>query len=208
MGLERFHPAVARWFRERYGDPTPPQAAAWPHIARGRNTLVAAPTGSGKTLCAFLSAIDELVRAGVEGALEDELRVLYVSPLKALSTDIDKNLKEPLDGIRRALEADGACGVEIRSDVRTGDTEAKRRTAVTRRPPHIYVTTPESLYILLTSDSGRRLLRTVRTVIIDEIHALVRNKRGAHLALSLERLERLVARPLQRIAVAATQKPI
>jgi ATP-dependent Lhr-like helicase len=170
--------------------------------------LVAAPTGSGKTLCAFLSAIDELVRAQLEGSLGDELRVLYVSPLKALSSDIDKNLQEPLAGIRRMLADSAACVGEIRTAVRTGDTAAKDRTAATKRPPHIFVTTPESLYILLTSEGGRRMLRTVRTVIVDEIHALVRDKRGAHLALSLERLEALVEGPLQRIGLSATQKPI
>lgn len=211
MALAQFHPAVSRWFEARYGSPTRPQAAAWPEIKAGRHVLVAAPTGSGKTLCAFLSAIDDLVRDGLEGSLGDELRVLYVSPLKALSSDIDKNLQEPLTGIRQELERnhpDAFRNFEIRTAVRTGDTQAKDRTAATKRPPHVFVTTPESLYILLTSEGGRRMLRTVRTVIVDEIHALVRDKRGAHLALSLERLEALVEGPLQRIGLSATQKPI
>ncbi len=206
--LHRFHPAVSRWFEGRFGALTPAQAAAWPHIKDGRHTLVAAPTGSGKTLCAFLSAIDDLVRRGQDGELPDELAVLYVSPLKALSTDIEKNLQEPLRGIREALVSTGLSDVEIRTAVRTGDTAAKDRAAAVKRPPHIFVTTPESLYVLLTSDGGRRMLRTVRAVIVDEIHALVRDKRGAHLALSLERLDQLAGRRVQRIGLSATQKPI
>jgi ATP-dependent Lhr-like helicase len=208
MALERFHPAVSRWFEGRFGALTPAQAAAWPHIKDGRHTLVAAPTGSGKTLCAFLSAIDDLVRRGQDGELPDELGVLYVSPLKALSTDIEKNLQEPLRGIREALARSGSPDVDIRTAVRTGDTTPKDRAAAVKRPPHIFVTTPESLYVLLTSDGGRRMLRTVRTVIVDEIHALVRDKRGAHLALSLERLDQLAGRRVQRIGLSATQKPI
>lgn len=208
MALERFHPEVKRWFEGRFGAPTSPQLGAWPHIKGGRHTLVAAPTGSGKTLCAFLSAIDDLVARGLRGELPDELSVLYVSPLKALSTDIEKNLKEPLEGIRRTLAAAGLPDVAIRTAVRTGDTSAKDRAAALKRPPHLFVTTPESLYVLLTSDGGRRMLETVRTVIVDEIHALVRDKRGAHLALSLERLDELARRPVQRIGLSATQKPI
>ena len=154
-----------------------------------RHTLIAAPTGSGKTLAAFLCAIDALVRQGLREPLADETHVLYVSPLKALSNDIEKNLRQPLSGIATELEAQGLAHVPITTSVRTGDTKASRRSAMTKRPPHIFVTTPESLYIMLTSDGGRRMLRTVRTVIIDEIHALVANKRGSHLALSLERLD-------------------
>jgi ATP-dependent helicase Lhr and Lhr-like helicase len=208
MALDRFHPLVSRWFEERYGEPTPPQRAAWPHIKDGRHVLVAAPTGSGKTLSAFLSAIDDLVRRGLEEGLPDELAVLYVSPLKALSSDIQKNLEAPLAGISGAVAQAGLGQVEIRTAVRTGDTAAKDRAAVLKRPPHIFVTTPESLFILLTTERGRKMLSTVRTVIVDEIHALVRDKRGAHLALSLERLDALAGRKVQRIGLSATQKPI
>jgi ATP-dependent helicase Lhr and Lhr-like helicase len=203
-----FHPAVEAWFASRFGAPTPAQERAWPEIARGRPTLIAAPTGSGKTLAAFLSAIDGLVREGVErGGLPDETRVVYVSPLKALSNDVRKNLEEPLLGIREALEARGLAAPEIRSLVRTGDTTSRERAAMTKRPPHILVTTPESLYVLLTSDGGRALLRTARVLIVDEIHAVVADKRGAHLALSLERLADL-APGLVRIGLSATQRPI
>ena len=212
MALEAFHPAVATWFRERFGTPTESQRLAWPEIARGRHTLIAAPTGSGKTLAAFLAALDGLVREGLAvGALPDEVRVVYVSPLKALSNDVRRNLDEPLDGIRAALAAAGAPGIRPRSLVRTGDTPAAERAAMTRRPPHLLVTTPESLYVLLTSEGGRRTLRTVRTVIVDEIHAVLGDKRGSHLALSLERLADLARRAghePQRIGLSATQRPI
>jgi ATP-dependent Lhr-like helicase len=196
--LDAFHPAVRAWFARRFPDgPTPPQVRGWPAIRSGRHTLIAAPTGSGKTLAAFLSAIDDLVRLGVErraaGApLPDETRVLYVSPLKALGNDVRKNLEEPLAGIRGELARAGLGDVVIRAGLRTGDTTPAERQALLRRPPHILVTTPESLFILLTSARGREALRTVRTVIVDEIHAVADDKRGAHLALTLERLERLV----------------
>jgi ATP-dependent helicase Lhr and Lhr-like helicase len=203
-----FHPAVASWFARAFGAPTAAQARAWPAIGAGRHTLVAAPTGSGKTLAAFLAAIDALVRQGVEGALIDETQVLYVSPLKALSNDIQRNLQAPLIGIQEELRALGLPGADIRAWVRTGDSPSAERERMRRRPPHIVVTTPESLYILLSSESGRNMLKTTRTVIVDEIHALAPNKRGAHLALSLERLEALCQRPLQRIGLSATQKPI
>jgi ATP-dependent Lhr-like helicase len=179
-----FHPAVARWFEKKFGTPTEPQAQGWPHIQARRDTLIAAPTGSGKTLAAFLACLDEMIRQGP--ALRSETQVLYVSPLKALANDIRKNLLEPLAELRLY---DGV--PEITTAVRTGDTKASERAAMLKRPPHVLVTTPESLYLLLTSDSGRRLLRTVRTVILDEIHAVARDKRGAHLALSLERLDAL-----------------
>ncbi|HEX7768619.1 MAG TPA: DEAD/DEAH box helicase, partial [Dokdonella sp.] len=208
MPLETFHPAVAAWFRRTFDAPTPAQAEAWPAIAAGRHTLIAAPTGSGKTLAAFLAAIDDLVRRGIEGALPDETAVVYVSPLKALSNDVRINLEHPLAGIREALQAQGLPDVEIRTMVRTGDTPQAERDRMRRQPPHIVVTTPESLYILLGSDSGRRMLATTRSVIVDEIHALAPNKRGAHLALSLERLQALCERPLVRIGLSATQKPI
>jgi ATP-dependent Lhr-like helicase len=206
--LELFHPAVRAWFRSAFAAPTTPQVEAWPAIASGRHALVAAPTGSGKTLAAFLAAIDALVRAGVERRLADETHVVYVSPLKALSNDIQRNLEVPLAGIRAELEALGLPDVEIRTLVRTGDTPQAQRASMRKRPPHVVVTTPESLYILLTSRSGREMLRTTRTVIVDEIHALAPNKRGAHLALSLERLEALAGPGLVRVGLSATQKPI
>ncbi|HEY8006709.1 MAG TPA: DEAD/DEAH box helicase [Methylocella sp.] len=202
------HPAVAAWFAGQFDAPTPAQAQAWPAIQAGEHVLVAAPTGSGKTLAAFLAAIDTLVRQGVEGRLEDTTQIVYVSPLKALSNDIEKNLKAPLAGIREALRAQGLPDVEIRTLVRTGDTPQSERTKMHRQPPHILVTTPESLYILLTSESGRTMLSTARTVIVDEIHALAPNKRGAHLALSLERLTALCGDRLLRVGLSATQKPI
>ncbi|MDE2195750.1 MAG: DEAD/DEAH box helicase [Gammaproteobacteria bacterium] len=208
MALEGFHPATAAWFRRSFAAPTDAQARAWPAIREGRDTLIAAPTGSGKTLAAFLAAIDALVCEGLERGLKDECQVLYVSPLKALSNDIQKNLQAPLEGIRNQLLESGLPDVEVRARVRTGDTPQSEREGMRREPPHILVTTPESLYILLTSDSGRRLLSTVRSVIVDEIHALAGNKRGAHLALSLERLAALTPRPPVRIGLSATQKPI
>ena len=206
--LEHFHPAVASWFRRALGAPTEPQSRAWPLIREGRHVLIAAPTGSGKTLAAFLAAIDALVRQALEGRLRDETQVVYVSPLKALSNDIHRNLELPLAGIRAELKALGLPEVEIRTQVRTGDTPQAEREAMRRRPPHILVTTPESLYLLLTSDSGRRMLAAAKSVIVDEIHALAPNKRGAHLALSLERLDALAARPLVRVGLSATQKPV
>ena len=208
MSLEAFHPATAAWFRQTFAAPTGAQEQAWPAIRAGKHTLIAAPTGSGKTLAAFLSAIDDLVRLGLERGLENECHVLYISPLKALSNDVQKNLQAPLEGIRNELFAQGLPDVEIRAWVRTGDTPQAERERMRREPPHIVVTTPESLYILLTSDSGRKLLSTVRTVIVDEIHALAGNKRGAHLALSLERLAALTPKPPVRIGLSATQKPI
>src|SRR4029453_14023697 len=191
MNLEIFHPAVARWFARSFPAPTDPQLRAWPEIKKQRHTLIAAPTGSGKTLAAFLSAIDDLVRLGVEGKLDDSTHVIYVSPLKALSNDVQRNLQVPLEGIQDELKALELPEVNIRTLVRTGDTPASERTAMTKRPPHIVVTTPESLYILLTSEGGRRMLETARTLILDEIHAVVGDKRGSHLSLSIERLEQL-----------------
>ena len=208
MSLSGFHPAIERWFESRFREPTEPQQRAWPLIQAGRNALIAAPTGSGKTFAAFLAAIDSLLRQGLDGTLADGTQVVYVSPLKALSNDVQKNLAEPLAEIRRTLEALCLPDVEIRTLVRTGDTPGAERQEMVRRPPHILVTTPESLYLILTSERAREMLRGVRTVIVDEIHAVARDKRGSHLALSLERLEHLTGRRLQRIGLSATQKPI
>jgi ATP-dependent Lhr-like helicase len=208
MSLSSFHPAVRNWFERTFERPTPVQARAWPAIREGGHTLLAAPTGSGKTLAAFLSAIDDLVREGERKGLPDETRVLYVSPLKALSNDIHRNLDEPLAGIRDELLQLGKADVAITALVRTGDTPQHERTKMRRTPPHIVVTTPESLFILLTSESGRRMLSTVRTVIVDEIHAVAGSKRGAHLALSLARLDALCGEPPVRVGLSATQKPM
>ncbi|WP_339412383.1 DEAD/DEAH box helicase [Pseudomonas sp. EA_35y_Pfl2_R5] len=208
--LATFHPAVAAWFRQRFGAPTPAQIEAWPAIAAGRSTLVAAPTGSGKTLTAFLAAIDALVREGLAqgGELADRCSVLYVSPLKALSNDIRINLEEPLAGIRAELQRQGLADVQIRTGVRTGDTTQAERLAMRKQAPHILVTTPESLYVLLGSESGRAMLADCRSLIVDEIHAIAGSKRGSHLMLSLERLEALCQRRLVRIGLSATQKPL
>lgn len=203
-----FHPLVSRWFQRMFGAPTSPQSVGWAHIAAGRDTLIAAPTGSGKTLAAFLWAIDGLIRAAVAGTLQERTAVVYVSPLKALSNDIQKNLQGPLQGITVLAAADGVTLPEIRVLVRTGDTPAGDRARMVRKPPHILVTTPESLFILLTAESSRRYLAAARTVIVDEVHAIAGDKRGAHLALSLERLDVLTGRRLQRIGLSATQQPI
>jgi ATP-dependent helicase Lhr and Lhr-like helicase len=206
--LSAFDPLVARWFAETLGEPTPAQQRGWDAIRNGRHTLIAAPTGSGKTLAAFLTAIDDLVREAAASPLPDEIRVVYVSPLKALSADIHKNLAEPRRGIRQLADAAGVEAPRITAAVRTGDTTSSERAAILRRPPHILVTTPESLYLLLTAERSRQLLRTVRTVIVDEIHAVIGTRRGAHLALSLERLQHAAERPLLRIGLSATQKPV
>src|SRR5205814_2133997 len=211
--MPEFLPFVRRWFAETFSEPTRPQREGWEAIASGRDTLIVAPTGSGKTLAAFLWALDHLHRLGLEGRLEDRVYVVYVSPLRALNNDIEKSLREPLAGLRAAAEAEGLDAAEIRVAVRTGDTLAAARQAMTRRPPHVLITTPESLYILLTSAGFRPALAQARFVIVDEVHALMGSKRGAHLALSLERLQALVAerepgaRP-QRIGCSATVSPI
>jgi len=190
--LEGFHDSVREWFAGRYGTPTEPQALGWPRILRGEDTLIAAPTGSGKTLAGFLVAIDSLYRAHEAGAeVGSTARVVYVSPLKALAVDIAENLQRPLAEIGAVAAELGLPAPDIRVGVRTGDTTSSQRASLVRRPPSIVVTTPESLYLLVTSASGRAALRTVGTVIVDEIHAVARDKRGAHLALSLERLEAL-----------------
>ncbi len=202
------HPLVAEWFVGKFGTPTEPQEQGWPPILAGRTTLISAPTGSGKTLAAFLACIDRLVRKALAGHLCDRTEVLYVSPLKALGNDIQKNLEGPLSEILALAGERGLLMPEIRTAVRTGDTLQPERRAMLKRPPHILVTTPESLYILLTADKSRAILRDVETVIVDEIHAVADDKRGAHLALSLERLEVLCHRPPVRIGLSATQKPI
>jgi len=202
------HPLVAEWFVRKFGTPTEPQEQGWPHILAGRTTLISAPTGSGKTLAAFLACIDRLVRKALAGDLTDRTEVLYVSPLKALGNDIQKNLEGPLGEILALAGERGMLMPEIRTAVRTGDTLAHERRSMLKRPPHILVTTPESLYILLTADKSRAILRDVETVIVDEIHAVADDKRGAHLTLSLERLEALSHKPPVRIGLSATQKPI
>lgn len=208
--IESFHPVLQRWWTERIGGPpTPAQEGGWSSIRGGNDTLIAAPTGSGKTLAAFLHSLDELLKEGLErGALPDEVRVIYVSPLKALSADIHRNLAEPRREIRRLTEAMGLPPVRITAATRSGDTPQRERAAMLRTPPHILVTTPESLYLLLTAERSREMLRTVRTVIVDEIHAVIETRRGAHLALTLERLDHVVGRRLQRIGLSATQRPI
>ncbi len=202
------HPLVAEWFVQRFATPTEPQEQGWPHILAGRTTLISAPTGSGKTLAAFLACIDRLVRKALAGDLSDRTEVLYVSPLKALGNDIQKNLEVPLGEILAMAGERGLLMPEIRTAVRTGDTLMHERRAMLKRPPHILVTTPESLYILLTADKSRAILRDVETVIVDEIHAVADDKRGAHLTLSLERLEALTYKRPVRIGLSATQKPI
>ncbi len=220
VALSWAHPLVAEWFLAKFGSPTEPQEQGWPEILAGRTTLISAPTGSGKTLAAFLICIDRLVRKALEGALLDRTEVLYVSPLKALGNDIQKNLEGPLGEILALAAERGLLMPEIRTAVRTGDTLAKERREMLRRPPHILVTTPESLYILLTADKSRAILRDVETVIVDEIHAVADDKRGAHLAISLERLDLVAGAPFKpsfglsgrnkptRIGLSATQKPI
>src|SRR6476646_1448809 len=206
--LDWAHPLVREWFLERLGEPTEPQSQGWPEILAGRTTLISAPTGSGKTLAAFLACIDRLVRKALAGDLQDRTEVLYISPLKALGNDIQKNLEIPLGEILQLAGERGLLMPQIRTAVRTGDTLMQERRAMLKCPPHILVTTPESLYILLTAEKSRAILRDVQTVIVDEIHAVADDKRGAHLTLSLERLEALTYRPPIRIGLSATQKPI
>ncbi len=206
--LSLFHEDVRSWFQNRFKFPTEGQAQAWPLIAAGGNVLLAAPTGSGKTLAAFLWAVDRLWRRGLEEGLPHKTQVLYISPLKALSHDVKKNLEEPLREIRARSLQEHLREVDVTLAVRTGDTSAAERESMRKQPPHIFITTPESLFLLLTSTRGRALLQDVETVIVDEVHALAGNRRGAHLALSLERLQALTERPLQRIGLSATQKPL
>ncbi|XWX08355.1 DEAD/DEAH box helicase [Nannocystis pusilla] len=202
-----FSAPVARWFGERFRGPTEAQRRGWAAISRGEDTLVMAPTGSGKTLAAFLAGVDALVRRGLAGALPDGVAILYISPLKALGADVERNLQQPLRGIEAAAAALGTPLPKIRTALRTGDSTASERARILKQPPHLLITTPESLYLLLTSDRGRAILGGCEQVIVDEIHALVGNKRGAHLALSLERLDALCGRKLQRIGLSATVEP-
>jgi len=208
MSLDLFHPVIQHWFRSRFAEPTEPQVLGWPHIAAGRDILIAAPTGSGKTLTAFLAAIDRLFQQAERGELASEIRVVYVSPLRALSNDMHRNLEVPIAEIAALAVEMGLEVPPIRAGLRTGDTPTAKRAAMLKRPPHILVTTPESLYLMLTSPKARDTLRSVETVIVDEIHALVRDKRGSHLALSLERLAAICPRKLQRIGLSATQRPM
>src|SRR5919107_889187 len=208
MSLSSFHPVIARWFEQKFGHPTAPQRLGWQAIREGRHTLIAAPTGSGKTLAAFLQELDRLFREGLETPLPDETRVVYVSPLKALSADIHLNLGEPRREIRRLAEEMGYQAPRITAAIRSGDTPTSERAAMLRKPPHILVTTPESLYLMLTAQRSREMLRTVRTVIVDEIHAVLESRRGAHLALTLERLAHVAKQPVQRIGLSATMEPI
>ena len=212
--MSQFHPIIEQWFLSRFAAPTEPQRLGWPAIANGEHVLIAAPTGSGKTLTAFLAVIDRLLRRSLKEKLNEGIRVVYVSPLRALSNDMHRNLDEPLREITELVELSGLRTIHgekpapIRVGLRTGDTSSSQRATLVRKPPHILVTTPESLYLLLTSVKGRAALRKTETVIVDEIHALVRDKRGSHLSLSLERLQSLCKKPLQRIGLSATQRPI
>ncbi len=206
--ITQFHPLVWQWFHDRFGNPTAAQETGWRHISQSNDTLIAAPTGSGKTLAAFLWSIDRLVRRGARGRLDDRTSVIYISPLKALGNDIQKNLQQPLSEIMGLAQTMGIQLPEIRAAVRSGDTPTRERQLMIRRPPHILITTPESFYILLTAKRSRQILKTAETVIVDEIHAVAGDKRGAHLALSLERLDALAGHRLQRIGLSATQKPI
>ncbi len=206
--LKSFHPLVQRWFAGRLGEASAPQRQGWPPIREGRNVLIAAPTGSGKTLAAFLACIDQLFREALEGRLEDQTRVLYVSPLKALGNDVQQNLIKPLEELYELARADGLAPQPIRVQVRSGDTRASERAGMVKRPPHILITTPESFFLYLTAGRSRETLRQVKTVIVDEIHALARDKRGSHFSLSMERLKALVGGPLQLIGLSATQKPL
>ena len=214
--LKQFLPATESWFRKTFGEPTKIQREAWPAIADGKHVLVSAPTGTGKTLSAFLVFIDQLGGLVERGELKEELYVIYVSPLKSLAGDIRENLRKPLEGI--GAEAPGESKAEsrpgnpsigqIQTAIRTGDTPQKERQRMVKHPPHILIITPESLYLMLTSKSGRQVLKTAKAIILDELHALIDTKRGAHLMLSVARLDKLCGRRLQRIGLSATIEPL
>ena len=206
--LAAFHPAVRTWFERQFDAPTDAQLEGWPLIRQGVDVLIAAPTGSGKTLAAFLAGIDQLIRRAEAGTLEDRTAILYVSPLKALGSDIHRNLEGPLQEIRAIAEEMGTPLPPITTAVRSGDTTASARARILRKPPHILITTPESFYLMLTAEKGREVLRHVETLIADEIHSLVRDKRGSHFALSMARLDHLAEHRPRRIGLSATQKPI
>ena len=205
MSFFGFHPLIEQWFGSRFERPTEPQVAGWPSIVEGKNTLIAAPTGSGKTLTAFLACIDRLIQ---DSPLPDEIRIVYLSPLRALSNDMHRNLEQPLEEIYDLAQREGISIPPIKVGLRTGDTPSHKRAALVKRPPHILVTTPESLYLMLTGPKSREKLKHVETVIVDEIHALIRDKRGSHMALTLERLDANCGRRLQRIGLSATQRPL